>query len=398
MHPTWTRLGVGVLAGAAVALGSAAEATVYRDTDAALYLVPTLALALGALLAPLLPWAGLLAAAATFPLQALAAPASPGVGGIALITMMVLVASGARRLPLRASGPGAALVAVGGAVGSMLHGAPWFELVFFGATMGGAWTLGWLLRRERTRSSELARLADELAAERERTTRLALVEERARISRELHDAVAHSVSVMTLQAGVVRRRLERLEHLADAGPEVAALRSVEDLGRRSVDELRRVVGVLRSGEEGPDDEALAPAPSLHHLDDLVGRLAGAGLVVGVTVHGEPGRLAPATDTSAHRIVAEALTNVLRHAHTDRAEVVVRWEGPRVTVEVLDEGVGPSGADDEADGGGPGHGLLNLRERALLAGGTLDAGPRPSGGFRVRVVLPVLAVPEPAVAR
>ncbi|MCD2185545.1 sensor histidine kinase [Actinomycetospora soli] len=395
MHPVWLRLGAGVLAGAAVALGSAAEATVYRDTDAALYLVPTLALALGALLAPLLPWAGLVAAAATFPLQALAAPASPGVGGIALITMLVLVASGARRLPLRASAPGAALVAVGGAAGSMLHGAPWFELVFFGATMGGAWTLGWLLRRERTRSSELARLADELADERERTTRLALVEERARISRELHDAVAHSVSVMTLQAGVVRRRLERRD---DADAEVAALRSVEDLGRRSVDELRRVVGVLRSaddaGADDPDDGPLTPAPSLHQLDDLVGRLAGAGLAVTVAVHGEPGRLAPATDTSAHRIVAEALTNVLRHAGTDRAEVVVRWEGPRVSVEVLDEGAGPPGPG----GGDPGHGLLNLRERALLAGGTLEAGPRPDGGFRVRVVLPVLAAPEPAVVR
>lgn len=392
MHPTLTRLGVGVLAGAAVTLGSAAEATVYRDTDAALYLVPTLALAFGALLAPLLPEVGLVAAAATFPLQALAAPDSPGVGGIALITMMVLVAYGARRLPLRRSGPGAALVAVGGAVGSMLHGAPWFELVFFGATMGGAWSLGWLLRRAARRTAELARLADELATERERTTRLALAEERTRISRELHDAVAHSVSVMTLQVGVVRRRLERVD---DGSDEVTALRSVEDLGRRSVDELRRVVGVLRTADEGPDDGPLTPAPSLHHLDDLVDRLARAGLAVTVTVHGEPGTLAPATDTSAHRIVAEALTNVLRHARTDRAEVVVAWEGSRVAIEVLDDGCGPA-ADAT-----PGHGVVHLRERALLAGGSLDVGPRPDGGFRVRAVLPVLPVlpvPEPAVLR
>lgn len=393
MHPVAVRLGVGLVAAAVVVVGSAAEATVYRDVDAAFYLVPILALAAGALLAPLLPAAGLVAAAATFPLQALAAPQSPGVGGIALIAMLVLVAHGARRLPLRLSGPGAVLVALGGATGSMLRGAPWFELVFFGATMGGAWSLGWLLRRAHHRTVELARLAGELATERERTTRLALVEERTRISRELHDAVAHSVSVMTLQVGVVRRRLERVD---DGAPEVAALRSVEDLGRRSVDELRRVVGVLRASDdaEGPDDGPLTPAPSLHHLEDLVGRLAGAGLAVTVTVHGDPGTLAPATDTSAHRIVAEALTNVLRHAGTDRAEVVVRWEGARVVVEVLDEGRGPGGTP----GGEPGHGLLHLRERALLAGGSLAAGPRPDGGFRVRVVLPVVpAEPLSAVA-
>ncbi|GAA4825461.1 hypothetical protein GCM10023201_09860 [Actinomycetospora corticicola] len=386
------RLGVGLLAGTVVVVGSAAEAGVYRGVDVAFYLVPVLTLAVGAALAPLLPEAGLPAAAATFPLQALAAPHSPGVGGIALITMMVLVAHGARRLPLGRSGPGAALVAVGGASGTMLAGAPWFELVFFGATMGGAWTLGWLVRRESRRSTELARLADELATERERTTHIALVEERTRISRELHDAVAHSVSVMTLQVGVVRRRLERAD---DDGPEVTALRAVEDLGRRSVDELRRVVGVLRArdgSDPGPDDGPLAPAPSLHQLDDLVRRLAGVGLAVTVTVHGEPGRLAPATDTSAHRIVAEALTNVLRHAATDRAEVVLRWEGARVVVEILDRGRGPT------PGGEPGHGLVHLRERALLAGGTLETGPRPDGGFRVRVVLPVLVVSEPAVLR
>ncbi|MDL5158479.1 sensor histidine kinase [Actinomycetospora termitidis] len=383
MHPALTRLGVGLVAGAVVVLGSAAEAGVYRGVDIAFYLVPVLTLATGALLAPLLPWVGLLAAAATFPLQALAAPDHPGVGGIALITMMVLVAYGARRLPLQVSGPGAAVVAVGGATGSMLTGAPWFELVFFGATMGGAWSLGWLLRRESRRSTELARLADELAAERERSTRLALVEERSRISRELHDAVAHSVSVMTLQVGVVRRRLER----ADAeAPEVTALRAVEDLGRRSVDELRRVVGVLR---EDRDDEVLVPAPSLRQLDDLVERLAGAGLAVHVRVTGEPGTLPPAVDTSAHRIVAEALTNVLRHAGTDRAEVGVHWEGGHVTVDVLDDGVGGEPA-------GTGHGLVHLRERALMAGGTLEAGPRPDGGFRVRVVLPVPASEPVAV--
>ena len=382
MHPALMRLGVGLLAGTAVVVGSAAEATVYRNVDVAFYLVPVLALALGALLAPMLPWTGLLAAAVTFPLQALAAPDSPGVGGIALIAMMVLVAHAARRLPLRVSGPGAGLVAVGGATGSMLAGAPWFELVFFGATMGGAWLVGSLLRRESHRGAELARLADELAVERERSTRLAVVEERSRISRELHDAVAHSVSVMTLQAGVVRRRLERTD--AD-GPEVAALRSVEDLGRRSVDELRRVVGVLRE-DDRPDDDPSALAPSLTDLDDLVARLGGAGLTVTVRVEGEPGRLAPATDVSAHRIVSEALTNVLRHAGTDRAEVTVTWGNRTVAVEVTDRGTGPGPGD-----GTGGHGLVHLRERALMAGGTLAAGPRPDGGFAVRVVLPVLAL-------
>jgi signal transduction histidine kinase len=388
MHPALARLGVGLVAGALVLAGCLAETIVYRGVTPGLFVVPTAALVAGVVLAPLVPWLGMVGAAASFPLQVLVAPDTPGIGGIALITMMVLVAHGARRLWARVSGPLAVLAALGGASGSIASGAPWFELIFFGTTMGGAWTLGWLLRRESRRSVEFARLADELAAERERTTRLALAEERTRISRELHDAVAHSVSVMTLQVGVVRRRLERVD---DGSDEVTALRSVEDLGRRSVDELRRVVGVLRTADEGPDDGPLTPAPSLHHLDDLVDRLGGAGLAVAVTVQGEPGTLAPATDTSAHRMVAEALTNVLRHAGTDHAEVLVRWEGARVAVEVLDRGRGPGDGE-------PGHGLVHLRERARLAGGTFEAGPRPDGGFAVRVVLPVLAVPEPAVLR
>ncbi|MFC5062625.1 sensor histidine kinase [Actinomycetospora atypica] len=379
MRPHLVRLAAGLVAGAVVFGGCLAETVVYRGVEPGLFALPTAALVVGVVLAPLLPWLGMLGAAASFPLQVLAAPDSPGIGGIALVTMMVLVAHGARRLPTRVSAPGAVLAALGGASGSIASGSPWFELVFFGATMGGAWLVGSLLRRESRRGSELARLADELAVERERSTRLAVVEERSRISRELHDAVAHSVAVMTLQAGVVRRRLERLD-AADA--EVAALRSVEDLGRRSVDELRRVVGVLRED----DDDASSPAPSLTDLDDLVARLAGAGLTVSVRVVGEPGRLAPATDVSAHRIVAEALTNVLRHAGTDRAEVTVTWENRTVAVEVTDRGSG-SGAGDPTGG----HGLVHLRERALMAGGTLAAGPRPDGGFAVRVVLPVLAV-------
>ena len=382
VHPHLVRFAAGLAAGAVVLGGCLTETIVYRGVEPQLFALPTAALVVGVVLAPLLPWVGMLGAAASFPLQVLLAPDSPGIGGIALVTMMVLVAYGARRLPTRASAPGAVLAALGGAGGSIASGSPWFELIFFGATMGGAWFVGSLLRRESRRRAELARLADELAVERERSTRLAVVEERSRISRELHDAVAHSVSVMTLQAGVVRRRLEHTD--ADDAV-VAALRSVEDLGRRSVDELRRVVGVLRE-DDRPDDAPSSPTPSLHDLDDLVAHLAGAGLDVTVRVEGEPGRLAPATDVSAHRIVAEALTNVLRHAGTDRAEVTVTWENRTVAVEVTDRGTG-AGAGD----GTGGHGLVHLRERALMAGGTLATGPRPDGGFAVRVVLPVLAV-------
>lgn len=385
------RLVAGLAGGALVTAGSLIETTTYRGTPPALVVVPLVVLVLGAVLAPLLPVVGLLAAALAFPLQALFVPGVVGIGGTSLVTMMVLVGLGASRLSTAVSAPGAVLTVIGAAGANLLVGESIFELLFFSATMGGAWLVGRLLRRERRRSAELRRLARELALERERSERLVLSEERTRISRELHDAVAHSVSVMTLQVGVVRRRLAR-GVVEEHGAECTALLAVEDLGRRSVDELRRVVGALRDerpddhGSIGPARPTVDPGGSVSELDDLVARLDAVGLTVSVRVEGVPVPLAPAMDSSAHRVVAEALTNVLRHAGVDRAEVVVRWTASDVVVEILDRGTGPAPGPAAPDSGG--HGLLTMRERARLAGGTLEAGPRPGGGFRVGMVLPL----------
>ncbi|GAA4913319.1 signal transduction histidine kinase [Actinomycetospora succinea] len=381
MSPLAVRVAMSVGGAALVTAASLVEALTYREASLGSVLLPMAVLIAGAAAAPFLPAVGVVAAAVSFPFQVFLTPDSPGIGGTALITMMVLIAYGALRLRPRWSALGAAVAGLGAAASIVVDGESLFEFVFFAATMGGSWTLGWLLRRERRRGAELRELAAALAAERERSGRLAVVEERARISRELHDAVAHTVSVMTLQVGVLRRRLQET-------PEGEVLRSVEELGRRSVDELRRVVGALR--EESEDGNPLDPAPSLTRLDALVTELGRVGLTVTVRHDGDPTPLAPAMDTSAYRIVAEALTNVLRHAGTADAEVVLTHRREALGIAVLDRGAGAAAAD-----AGDGHGLLHMRERAALFGGTLHAGPREGGGYGVEAVLPLAAAAVPA---
>ncbi|GLZ44312.1 hypothetical protein Acsp06_04970 [Actinomycetospora sp. NBRC 106375] len=330
MGPVPSRLLAGLVAAALVLAASLVEALTYRGAPPQSFVLPLALLVVGAALAPLLPAVGLVVAVIAYPVQLLLDPGSPGVGGTTLIVMMVLVGLAARRLRPRWSAPGAALTALSGSGALVASGEEVFEFLFFAVTMGGAWLVGWLLRRQARRGAELRELAAALAAERERSGRLAVVEERARISRELHDAVAHTVSVMTLQVGVLRRRLQDT-------PEGEALRAVEELGRRSVDELRRVVGALRPDAGDPDPRD--PAPSLSRLAGLVDELGRVGLAVTVREDGEPAVLAPAMDTSAYRIVAEALTNVLRHADTAAAEVVLTHRREALTITVLDRGQG-----------------------------------------------------------
>ncbi|GAA2370673.1 sensor histidine kinase [Dactylosporangium salmoneum] len=208
----------------------------------------------------------------------------------------------------------------------------------------------------------------------DRRAREAVLDERGRIARELHDMVAHSVTVMVIQAGVVRRRL-------DAGLPVDGelLRSIEASGRDAVGELRRTLGLLRG--EGAAD----PPVGLERLDDLLAQMREAGLTVTLRREGEPVALAPAADLSAYRIVQEALTNVLKHAGPTAVTVGVRYapDGVHLTV-----------ADDGGRAGGPaagtGQGLIGMRERAALFGGDLTAGPRAGGGFAVHARLPVAA--------
>jgi signal transduction histidine kinase len=222
------------------------------------------------------------------------------------------------------------------------------------------------------------RLAEAGAARaeiRERQAREAVTEERVRIARELHDMVAHSVTVMVVQAGVVRRRL-------DAGLPVdpAFLQGIESSGRDAVVELRRTLGLLRGA-----GDTLAPV-GLAELDELVGQVREAGLRVTVRRAGQPVPLLPAVDMSAYRIVQEALTNVLKHAPAAAAELTVDYRS-----DGLHLGVSNDGPPVAAPLGDTGHGLIGMRERAVLFGGELQAGPRLEGGFAIRVRLPILAV-------
>ena len=246
----------------------------------------------------------------------------------------------------------------------------WTTLIFslawiFGVALGNRTAQARELR-QRVAAAELERVA---AAER------AAADERARIARELHDVVAHSISVMVVQTSGVRRLLEE-----DQGREREALLSVERIGREALAEMRRMLGVMKPDEQQP--VSLTPQPGLQHLDRLIQQVEQAGLPVRLRVEGPPVDLPAGIDLSAYRIVQEGLTNALKHANGAHAEVVVRYVDDGVELEVADDGPGSNGA--ELDG----HGLAGMRERVALFGGTLDAGPREGGGFVLRAQLPV----------
>jgi signal transduction histidine kinase len=240
-----------------------------------------------------------------------------------------------------------------------------------------AWVFGIALGTRTEQARELRARVEAVERERTLAAERAATEERARIARELHDVVAHSVSVMVVQASGVRRLLKEEQHR-----EREALLSVEQIGRQALTEMRRMLGVMRTGEEQPP--ALAPQPGLQHLDRLIAQVEEAGLPVTLHVQGERPELAPGVDLSAYRIVQEGLTNALKHAKGARAEVTVCYDETSVRLEVADDGPGVNGAD------GMGHGLVGMRERVALYGGTIEAGPRDGGGFVLRARLPVEA--------
>jgi signal transduction histidine kinase len=207
--------------------------------------------------------------------------------------------------------------------------------------------------------------------------REAVAEERFRIARELHDVVAHSVSVMVMQAGAARLMLR-----PDQATEREALNVVEETGREAVEELRLMVGLLRTGS---GNEGLAPQPSLARLEELVEQVRLAGLDVRLTIEGSPVPLPAGLNLSAYRIVQEALTNTLRHAGPTRSEVTVAYRSRMLCLDIIDEGP-RDGRGPDSDG--PGHGLVGMRERVALFHGRLSAGPLPDGGYGVRVSLPL----------
>jgi signal transduction histidine kinase len=252
------------------------------------------------------------------------------------------------------------------------------ELVFTPILFGLAWLTGFALRDRVVRANAAEERAARLEQEREADALRAVVEERTRIARELHDIVGHSVSVMTVQASGVRRLLR-----PEQEQEREALLAVEQTGREALAEMRRVVGALRDPEEGP---ALAPRPSLSRVDKLVAQARETGLPVDLEMEGEPVPLPAGVDLTAYRLVQEGLTNAIKHAAARHADVRVRYGDDYVEIEVCDDGRGADGPDSASSGGG--HGLVGMRERVSIYGGELEAGPRAEGGFRLRARLPV----------
>ena len=248
------------------------------------------------------------------------------------------------------------------------------ELVFIPLLFGIAWLAGFALNARAEQADAAEARAAQAERERETAARIAVAEERARIARELHDIVAHAVSVMVLQVGAVRHKLP--DELAD---ESGALRGVEQAGRTALAEMRRLLSAMR--RDG-DDLELAPQPGLGGVGALVAEIGRAGLPVTLHVEGEAAPLPRAIDLSAYRIVQEGLTNALKHARAHRADVTLRYAPDELQIEVRDDGTG-GGASN-----GPGYGLVGVGERVKIYGGTMTAGAAPDGGFVLGARLPL----------
>jgi signal transduction histidine kinase len=250
--------------------------------------------------------------------------------------------------------------------------------LFIMLIFGGPWLLAFVLGTRTQQTRELRERAERAERERERLASEAVAEERARIARELHDVVAHSVSVMVVQAAGVRRLLK-----SEQEREREALLVVERIGREALTEMRRMLGVLRASG---DVAALAPQPGMEHIDKLVEQARRAGMTVELEVVGEPVQLPTGLDLSAYRIVQDGLTNVLKHGEEAKARVRVRYRADEIELEVVDESeTATSAVTDD------GHGLAGMRERVAVYGGEFEAGPREEGGFRVLARLPLAGV-------
>jgi signal transduction histidine kinase len=262
------------------------------------------------------------------------------------------------------------------------------DYVFIPLRFVAAWIAGYALR-ERAEQAEAAEMRATLAerdreaaemratlAEREReaAAKIAVAEERARIARELHDIVAHAVSVMVLQIGAVRHKLSD-----DLAEDRDALRGVEQAGRTALAEMRHLLAAMRPDGDGVE---LGPQPGLDRLDALLDDVGRAGLPVRLHVEGEAFSLPRALDLSAYRIVQEGLTNSLKHARASHADVTLRYRPDELEVEVLDDGTGSARTD------GLGHGLVGIRERVTIYGGEMSVGSPPRGGFVLNARLPL----------
>lgn len=238
-----------------------------------------------------------------------------------------------------------------------------------------AWGLGQAIRTWARSREVLRQSLDEVTTDQEHRTAEAIMAERARIARELHDVVAHCVTVMVVQSGAARLQLATNPQASDA-----ALLNVERTGRQALVEMRRMIGLLTEDERGTD---LTPQPSLAELDVLAAGFAAAGMLVDVTIEGAPTQLPPGTELSAYRIVQESLTNALAHGSPEAAHVIATYRPDSVEVEIVNaQGHGSIGRPSG------GHGIAGMRERAHLFGGTLESGPLEGGDFRVRARFPI----------
>ena len=323
-------------------------------------------------------WFGFVAPAALWVL----APAATFVDGRAMVsTQAVFIAGlaaaallGNQRDPGRAR---AGLAIVVGGCAIIVYNDPNHstgELVFTPVLFALGWLVGFAIQ-ERAAAAEAAEArASHAERERETAARLAVAEERARIARELHDIVAHAVSVMVLQTGAVRHKLPN-----DLSQDREALEDVERTGRAALTEMRRLLGAMRTDR---DDLDLTPQPGLANLEPLLEEMRRAGLSIDLHVDGEPVPLPGAIDLSAYRIVQEGLTNALKHAGAAHVDVVVRYLPDELAIDVRDDGHGPGPTD------GLGHGLVGIRERVKLYGGQMHAGAANGRGFVLSTRLPL----------
>ena len=303
---------------------------------------------------------------------------SPSVPFVAsLVPLMLLNFDAARQVGWRAVaglGISAGAVAVTSAAVPVMQEPG--EILFSAAVIGGVWLAGRYAGGHQRRADQMTSYAALLQREQDRVAADALAGERARIARELHDIVAHSVSVMGVQAGAARLSM-------DTEPDRArqVLLSVEETAREAVGELHRLLGVLRADSQPPE---LAPQPGLADLPGLLAQTQEAGVAVTLTIEGAPVSLPAGVDLAAYRIVQEALTNVRKHAAPCAASLRIAYVDSRITLEVRDTGTPARHLEAGKNGG---HGLMGMRERAAVYGGILEAGPDTAGGFRVSAILP-----------
>ncbi len=242
---------------------------------------------------------------------------------------------------------------------------------------GTAWWVGELFRSRREKEADLKERSEQLKIEREENARRAVLDERVRIARELHDVVAHHVSVMGIQAGAARKVLNKQPDKANE-----ALSTIEASSRQVINELHRLLGFLRPSNQV---EVVSPQPSLKYLDTLVNEICNSGLPVEIRTIGKEQPIPESMDVSAYRIIQEALTNVLKHAGPAKATVTIKYLDDMIELDISDNGTARTTNSEKKPGG---RGIIGMKERAGLHGGKLETGNMPGGGFFVRAKLPL----------